>query len=163
MSDVVNATVPGEESQQPVPRYYVHLTILAAETNEAVAFATIKYGIGRGTFSSDEWGRALITDTSPGRRKLSVTADGYEPLIGYLVMKEYGSNITLYMSKKAVDDAGAPPPQVDIFPLSMFVLTVLITEVAFILIVYTRLKRKVKRSASMRKRSKRPVAPGIGP
>jgi hypothetical protein len=141
MSEVVDASVPGEEPQQPIPHYYVHVTIRDAETNEPIAFATIKLGIDRGTFSSDEWGHALITDTSPGKRRLSLTADGYEPVLGYLAINSPDSNVTLYMNKRAVESASGPPPQADVLSLLVLILAVLVAEVAFFMIVYSRVKR----------------------
>jgi hypothetical protein len=111
------------------------------ETNEPVTFATIKFGIDRGTFSSDEWGHALITDTSPGRRRLSLTADGYEPVLGYLVINSPDSNVTLYMNRKAVESAGERPPQADVSSLLVLILAVLVAEVAFFIIAHSRIKR----------------------
>jgi len=141
MSEVAEASVPAEEPQRPIPHYYVHVTVRDAETEEPIAFATIKFGIDRGTFSSDEWGHALITDTSPGRRRLSLTADGYEPVLGYLAINSPDSNVTLYMNRKAVESAGGRPPQTDAFSLSVLFLAVLLAEIAFFVIAYSKVSR----------------------
>ena len=161
LSDVANATVPGEipggeGGPPPVPYYHVRVMVRDAGTLDSIEFATINYGIDRGTFYSDERGQALITDTSPGKRRLSVTAEGYEPLVGYLVMRDYDSNVTLFMNKKVAEDTGNSPPSVDTISLSMFLLAVLVAEVVFLLIVYMRVDRSKHRTIAHRSRAIQP-------
>lgn len=154
LSDEVPAEIPTDEPGYNVQLHSIRLTIKDADTLQPIESASVLFGGIRKPLVSDGWGHLLLSNVSDGVRRLSVSANGYEPTIENVTVQGSDIELTIYLEKVYVPPPQVnSPPKVDDVTISVILLDVILAELALIIIIYFRVRRRLERTGQK----------GIGP